>query len=121
VDTIIHFTEPTPSSWIHLQQANDPRMRLDGLRMVPDSIHLSFRRSIVEMCIWHSSRPMSLRCHGRSAGRDRMVRSQVEFSKRDLVYRKGQNVIPDSPQKSLKWSMIWCFDGWSSLKYFLST
>jgi hypothetical protein len=51
------FLNPAPSGFSRFQWANSLRVRLDGPRLVPDDIHLSFERSIVDMCILHNFYP----------------------------------------------------------------
>jgi hypothetical protein len=69
LDAIIHFTEPGTFGLDSSSTVNGPRMRSDGPHLVSDNIHLSFGRSIVGMCVWHSFCPKSLQCRGLSVGR----------------------------------------------------
>jgi hypothetical protein len=57
VDAIIHFTEPGTFSFSGFQRADDPHLRPIGPHMASDGLHLSFERSVVEMCTWHSFCP----------------------------------------------------------------
>jgi hypothetical protein len=51
------FLNPAPSGFSGFQWADSLRVRLDGPRLVPDDIHLSFERSIVDMWILHNFCP----------------------------------------------------------------
>jgi hypothetical protein len=45
----------SPSGFSGFQWANSQRLRPHSPHMALDCLHLSSKRSIVEMCFWHSS------------------------------------------------------------------
>jgi hypothetical protein len=51
-DTIIHFTNPSPSGFSVPHLPDSPRLRPDGPRMVSDGVCFSIGRSAVETCFF---------------------------------------------------------------------